>query len=108
MNIGNINSAIDQLRKKLIIRFGEEIKLYLFGSVARGDFNSESDIDILVLLPFNLTYSVEEEIFNVAYDIELEYDVIFGIIVYSSNFWFSQKGSIMPLFQHIQEEGKTI
>ncbi len=51
---------------------------------------------------------LEEEIFNIAYDIELEYDVIFGIIVYSSNFWFSQKGSIMPLFQHIQEEGKTI
>ena len=108
MNIRNINSAVDQLRKKLIIRFGEEIKLYLFGSVARGDFNSESDIDILVLLPVNLTYSLEEEIFNIAYDIELEYDVIFGIIVYSSNFWFSQKANTMPLFQHIQEEGKTI
>ncbi len=51
---------------------------------------------------------LEEEIFNIAYDIELEYDVIFGIIVYSSNFWFSQKGSIMPLFQRIREEGKTI
>ena len=49
-------------------------------------------------LPVNLTYSLEEEIFNIAYDIELEYDVIFGIIVYSSNFWFSQKANTMPLF----------
>ena len=97
--------AIREFKEKLIKKFGTETELYLFGSVARGDYSDYSDIDILVLLHFEPNTSIEEQIFDLAYDIELEYNLIFGIIVYSKTFWNSEKASIMPLYRNIKKEG---
>lgn len=100
----NINIAVHEFKKRLTEKFGSEIETYLFGSVARGDYGDYSDIDILVLLPFEPNNSIEEQIFDLAYDIELEYNLIFGIIVYSKKFWNSEKASIMPLYRNIKKE----
>ncbi|MCL4385049.1 MAG: nucleotidyltransferase domain-containing protein [Cyanobacteria bacterium] len=101
----NIQKAILMLNTQLIKRFKKNIELYIFGSVARGEYSNESDIDVLVLIPFKLTNSIEEEIFNIAYDIELKYSIIFGIIVYSKDFWFSSITRNMPLYRNIKKEG---
>jgi predicted nucleotidyltransferase len=104
----DINAAINKFRKKLIERFGNEIETYLFGSIARGDYDDYSDIDILVLLPFEPNNSIEEQIFDLAYDVGLEYNVIFGIIVYSSTFWNSGIASVMPIHENIEREGISV
>ena len=108
MDIKNIQPAVNELRKRLVERFGSNIQLYLFGTVVRGDYRTDSDIDILLLLPNELTYPLEEEVFDLAYDVELEYNVLFGISVYSKDFWHSQHARIMPLYEHIQNEGKIL
>ena len=108
MNIQNIQIAIAELRNRMTERFGNNVKLFLFGSVARGNYNADSDIDILVLVPSNLTNSIEEEIFDLAYEIELEQDVVFGIIIYSKDFWSSPRARIMPLYERILNEGLTV
>jgi len=105
MKTQNIQNAIRILRERLIKRFGKGLKIYLFGSIARGDYDADSDIDVLVLLPFESNHSVEEEIFDIAYDIELDYDVVFGIIVYSLDFWISHKARAMPLYKIVDSEG---
>ncbi len=51
--------------------------------MARGDYHEYSDIDILVVLPSEVNTATEEQVFDLAYDIELEYGVIIGTIVYS-------------------------
>jgi len=108
MNKKDINKSIAQLKKTLSNRFGKEIELYLFGSVARNEYGPESDIDILVLVPGKVDTKLEIEILHLAYDIELEYDVVFGLVVNEKEFWESEKASVMPFHQNLQREALRI
>ncbi len=101
----NILNANKKLLEQIEKHFGNKIELYLFGSVARKDYDTFSDIDILLLLPIEVNNTIREKVFNMAYDIELEYDVIFGIIVQSKKFWNSEIAKVMPIYQNIQKEG---
>ena len=42
--------AIQEITRKLI-EFYSPVRIYLFGSAARGDFNEDSDLDFLVVVP---------------------------------------------------------
>jgi predicted nucleotidyltransferase len=102
------NIAVQELKLKLLELFGEGIELRVFGSTARGDYRRHSDIDVLVLLPVRVDNTIEEKVFDKAYDIELKYSVIFGIVVYAKEFWASDLATSMPLYQNIQREGVSI
>jgi predicted nucleotidyltransferase len=105
MNQTQIQKAIQALKQGLVHRFGTDVELRIFGSVARGDYREYSDIDILVVLPIKVDNAVEEQVFDMAYDIELEYGLVIGTIVYSKDFWYSDRAAVMPLFRNIQREG---
>ena len=105
MNQTQIQKAIQALKQGLVHRFGTDVELRIFGSVARGDYREYSDIDILVVLPVKVDNAVEEQVFDMAYDIELEYGLVIGTIVYSRDFWYSERAAVMPLFRNIQREG---
>jgi predicted nucleotidyltransferase len=105
MNQTQIQKAIQVLKQGLVNRFGTDVELRIFGSVARGDYREYSDIDILVVLPVPVDNAVEEQVFDMAYDVELEYGLVIGTIVYSKDFWYSDRAAVMPLFRNIQREG---
>jgi len=105
---GNIDTAIEELKDSLKERFGKGIELFLFGSVARGESSESSDIDILVLLKNPVSTSIEEEIFDIAYEIGLEYDIVFGIIVYTKKQWNRLSNIQSPLIVEIKKEGVKI
>jgi predicted nucleotidyltransferase len=105
MNQAQIEKAIQALKGKLINRFGPDVELRIFGSVARGDYHAHSDVDILVVLAGPVNNGVEEQVFDMAYDIELEYGLVIGTIVYSKEFWYSDRAAVMPLYKNIQREG---
>jgi uncharacterized protein len=108
MKIENIGAAVEKLKQILVKVFGPDTRVIMFGSAARGDCNTESDIDILVLLPGDINPRIEEEVFNIAYDIELANDVVFGTIVYSNDFWNSELAGVMPLHKNIEREGVVL
>ncbi len=108
MKQDQIKKAIKELKELLTQRFGKLIKTYLFGSVARGDYTSLSDIDLMVILDKKVDNTLEEEVFNLAYHLELKYDVIFGIVVYAKNFWNSSLAKEMPLRKVFMKEGVLI
>ena len=108
MNQKNIKHSIAELKKVLTEHFGSEIELYLFGSVARNDYEPDSDIDILVLLPGKVDTGLMEEVIALAYDVELEHDVVFGIVVHSKKFWASEKAAVIPFHQNLQREALRI
>jgi len=105
MNQTQIEKAIQALKQGLVHRFGTDVELRIFGSVDRGDYHKHSDIDILVVLPGKVDNAVEEQVFDMAYDIELEYSLVIGTIVYSRDFWYSDRAAVMPLYKNIQREG---
>ncbi len=78
------------------------IEMRLFGSFARGDYSKSSDIDLMVRLP-KVDRNIEEDLFNIAYDLELEYDCVIDVIVLPQNF----NNNIM-IYQNIQKEGIAI
>ncbi len=102
----NETLAIEEFRKKILARFGIT-DIILFGSKARGEENRYSDIDILVLLEQEPNISIEEEIIDIGFDIELKYDVVLGILVHSKAFWNS-KGILMPIHKEIERDGIQI
>jgi predicted nucleotidyltransferase len=108
MNEQNIKRSISALKKTLQKSFGSELELYLFGSVARNNYEPDSDIDILVLVPGKVDTSLKEDIIDLAYDVELEFDVVFGIVVRSKEFWISEKAAAMPFHQNVQREAVRI
>ncbi len=77
------------------------LEMKLFGSYARGDYSKTSDIDLMIRLP-NVDRDIEEDLFNIAYDLELEYDCVIDVIVLPQDF------SNLPIYQNIQKEGISI
>jgi len=102
----NENMAVEEFKQKVINRFGNA-EIILFGSKARGNWDEYSDIDILILLEHEPNTSIEEEIIDIGFEIEIKYDVVLGIIVHSRNFWDS-KGSLMPIHKEIERDGVQI
>jgi len=78
------------------------IEMKLFGSFARGDYSKTSDIDLMVRLP-EVDRTIEEDLFNIAYDLELEHDCVIDVIVLPQNL----ANNIM-IYQNIQKEGIPI
>jgi len=78
------------------------IEMKLFGSFARGDYSRKSDIDLMVRLPM-VDRNIEEDLFNIAYDLELEYDCVIDVIVLPQNL-----GNNIMIYQNIQKEGVAI
>jgi len=93
---------ITSLFKEVVKKKYNISDLKLFGSSARGDFSTTSDIDIMVQLP-KVNRAVEEDLFNIAYDLELKYECLIDVIVLPQNL----KSSI-PLYQNILKEGIAI
>jgi len=104
----NIRNALFELKGKLENRFRKRVEIYLFGSYARGENIEYSDIDILVVLENEVNTSKEIEIFDVGYEIELKYNVVFGIIVYSKSHWERIKHLKSPLCVNIEKEGISV
>ncbi len=85
-----------------------DAEIYLYGSQARGDANPLSDWDLLVLLNSeNIPFSLEIEIMDGFYDIELETGQIISPIIYPKKEW-NNKYKITPLYENIQKEGIKI
>ena len=100
--------AVGKFKEKLHQSFGEKITLYLFGSVARGDFGPESDIDVLVLFNGQLTRDIEKAIMQEAFHIELEDDVVFGLMIEALSSWQTPLSKVTPIHKVIDEEGVLV
>ena len=102
----NERLAVHAFRTRLEEKYGK-VNLALFGSKARGDGTAESDIDLLILLDRPVEIALETQIFRIGFEIELEYDVILGLIVMNSAYWDSM-GRQMPLRWNIDREGIAV
>ena len=87
--------------------FGEKAKrVILYGSYARGDFNRSSDIDVMILTDLNEDELIEyrDKLWDLAYDIELENNVILSPLVKNIdkfNYWLNA----LPFYMNVEKEG---
>lgn len=99
------NKKIDQIINQFKLAVEEKYNIStmkLFGSSARGDYTEISDIDIMVKLPI-VNRKIEEDLYNIAYELELEYDCLIDIIVLPDDI-----DNNIPIYTNIEKEGILI
>lgn len=84
-------------------------KIVLYGSYARGDFDTESDIDIIILLDCD-----EKELRNyrkrvaiLASRVSLENDIEVSLLL-KKRHSFEDRLAILPFYQNIENEGVVL
>ncbi|MFQ6031499.1 MAG: nucleotidyltransferase family protein [Candidatus Zixiibacteriota bacterium] len=101
--------AILELKKRLKKNFGKELnEIRIFGSKVRGDFDKESDIDVFVVFDRGVDWDFENKVSRIAYDIDLEFGVLFNLIIFSASQLKEPKYKILPFIQNVKKEGVTI
>ncbi|MBU4360442.1 nucleotidyltransferase domain-containing protein [Candidatus Parcubacteria bacterium] len=105
------NNEIQMLRvfkQKINLSFkSDKPNLILFGSKARGDFNSNSDLDLLVLLQKN-TLKKKNLISDFATELALKFDIDLSPHTYSKKEFEYLSNLQTPFTQNIKKEGMRI
>jgi uncharacterized protein len=93
------------LIKKKINDKNPEAEVILFGSRARGNYHSDSDWDILILLnELTVGRKLEKEYREELFDVELEVGEPISTFVFSKNDW-EKKHSVTPLYTSVKRDG---
>ncbi len=101
--------AILELKKRLKKNFGKELnEIRIFGSKVRGDFDKESDIDVFVVFDRDVDWDFKNEVSHIAYDIDLEFEVMFNLIIFSTIQLKEPKYKILPFIQNVKKEGVRV
>jgi predicted nucleotidyltransferase len=87
--------------------FGESlVAVKLYGSYARGDYDDESDIDIMVIVNKDSAElsQYEKSFCDFAFDLALEYSTLPSVFLQDKTTYERYKGTY-PFFQNIEREG---
>ena len=104
-----MKKEIEQIVSELKERISEKyniIEMRVFGSTARGDRKPESDIDIWVHLSL-MSRHIEEDLFDMAYDLELKHDCLIDLIVVDDRGLAGVQGTA-PIYEKIRAEGAAV
>ena len=105
-----LESIVDKLVKTYQSVYGDQIvKIVLYGSYARGDYDSESDVDMVALVPGDRRILQEQlkQVWDVSSDLELEFGMILSptVIPYDE---YERYADVLPYYKNIAEEGVVI
>ena len=82
----------------------EVLSITLYGSQARGDAKSESDIDVLVVVRRD-TPTLRQALTDLAWQVQFEYGVVILDIIRSVEQFNRMRANRFPFYQNIEREG---
>lgn len=106
----NVNKEIDEFIKEIQKILGSRLKkVILYGSYARGDYNKQSDVDIMILsdLSFKEIEEYRDIISDIAYDIELDTGVILSPVIKNIE-KYNSRINFVPFYKNVQKEGVVL
>jgi predicted nucleotidyltransferase len=80
-------------------------EIILFGSRARDTAGDHSDWDFLILLASARDRSLESQIKDRLYDIELDTGTVLSSVIRTKQEWQSSRYAVLPLRQQIERDG---
>lgn len=95
----------EELKRRIIEKYKLQ-DIRIFGSSVRDQQREDSDIDIFVHLDHSNRH-IEEDLFDVSYDIELEYDCLIDLIIVDNKDIKSKIGKA-PIYENILSEGASL
>lgn len=90
--------------------YGNKLRsIILYGSCARGDFQDDSDIDVLLLMNVSKEHLAEErrKIFAMSDRLDLEYEVVLAPVLQSYEVYENYL-PVSAFYQTVQREGVKI
>ena len=119
----NERKALFELKEKITEKY-PGAKLILYGSKARGDYNRDSDIDLLIVIDDNykidkdisfeelrsryfmrVSRDIREKILDIIVNIELKYDIFIDWQIEYGSYLNTRVAGIEPWYQNINREG---
>ena len=105
-----LNKITDEISINAHKVLGDRLhKIILYGSYARGDYDSESDIDIMVLADVNTAElpKLKDKICQISSDVSLDNDITVSVFLKDRAF-FDSHINILPFYKNIVSEGILI
>lgn len=105
-----VNDVLKQFIEELSKLLGNRLKkVILYGSYARGDYDKNSDLDIMILTDLNDKELVEYrmKIRDLACDLELENDIVISPLVRNIE-KYNNRVNIIPFYMNVQKEGVVL
>ncbi len=102
------SQALSELKRTLFRSLDFVEKIVLFGSVARGEADDESDIDLLVLTTRLVSYKERHQITAIITDVNLDFETNFSSIVVDRSAWERGPISHLPIKTNIEREGVPV
>jgi predicted nucleotidyltransferase len=100
-----IQKIVRELKTKISSKY-EVDELRVFGSSVRDDRREDSDIDVYVLIP-EVNRRIEEDLYDMAYDLELKYDCLIDLIVFDQKA-LKGKFASTPIYEKVLSEGLSV
>lgn len=107
---GQLNGILQRIEREARNIFGDKLaSIVLFGSYARGDFDEESDIDILILADMSQEElaSYREHIDTLCGDLLWEYGIVISAIEKDLD-TYKKYLNVLPFYKNIEREGVRI
>jgi uncharacterized protein len=77
----NYKTTLKDLKARLVRELGNKLdSIILYGSIARGHFGKESDIDLLLI---STEKKLSEKAYAVGYDVDIKNNTVTSILIYS-------------------------
>lgn len=101
-------AAVTSFARRLSDFLGDDLcQLWLFGSKARGDFQDDSDLDLLIVL-CRLTSERRGVIRRLAARASLEYDTLINTHLYEQERWENIVAHQDTLWREVQRDGVSL
>ena len=108
--IAKINRITDEVSTRVQDALGDKLrKIILYGSYARGDYNEESDVDVMVLADINDEefQIMEKVIWSIGWAIGFEHDVMVSVFLKNTGHFYEWM-DVMAYYRNIAKDGVVL
>lgn len=102
-----IHNIVYQFSQELNKIIGKKLsKIIVYGSYARGDYNRNSDVDIMILVKMSNSdiKKIENQVYDLAFEIEMNTGIDISPIIKNESeyeYWLDT----LPFYKNISDEG---
>ena len=106
-NASTLEIITTRITREVSLRLGDKLdSILLYGSYARGDFDDDSDIDMMVLADVSAddANKIERELVTLTSSLGLEYNILISLYVKDCD-TFNKWKDVLPYYQSVIRDG---